>query len=375
MKIDAIELRVVRVRLREPFETSFGVSETEEKLLVRMFGEGIEGWGEAPAGAFPGYCYETAWTALWIAEQFLAPAVVGQSFESPEKLRERFRGVRGHPMAKAGIEFAFWDLTGRAEKKPVSKLLGGVRERVGVGISLGLQKTDDGIVEKVKEAIARGYRRVKLKIKPGRDVEMVRHVRAKVPEFPMMVDANAAYTIDDARRLQQLDPLNLMMIEQPLSHEDLIDHSELAHRMRTPICLDESIVNVLAARQALGHGACQIINIKPARVGGLVEAKAIHDVAHKAGHEVWCGGLLETGIGRATNAALATLPAFTLPGDISETARYWDPSEELFEPIFTLNSDGTLTVPTGPGFGVAPVMERVDRATIAKVSVLPKAGG
>jgi len=367
--IERIELRVVRVRLAEPFETSFGTSQEELKLLVRLDAEGVTGWGECPAQAFPGYSYETAWTALWISERFLAPACVGKSFDSAEALQKAFSPVRGHPMAKAGIEFALWDALGRQKGRSVSVLIGGTQHAVEAGISLGLQRSDELLIEKTGKAFGRGYRRVKTKIKPGRDLQMLQALRKAFPDRPLMVDANAAYTLHDAPLLARFDELNLTMIEQPLHHGDLLDHAELAKKIRTPICLDESVTDRNAARQALASGACAIINIKAARVGGLAEAIAVHDEAVKRNAPVWCGGLLETGIGRALNVALASLPGFTLPGDLSETARYWPEEDDLFQPAFRLNSGGTLSVPQTPGLGVTPVLTRIEGSTIARAEV------
>lgn len=265
-------------------------------------------------------------------------------------------------MARAGLEAAFWDLLARQAGLPLARYLGGIRDRVPVGVSIGLQPTDELLLEKIRGYLEEGYQRIKVKIKPGRDVEMIAAIRRVFPEILLMADANSAYRLEDADRLAALDEFHLMMIEQPLHWDDLYEHSLLQARLRTPICLDESIHTARHARAALEMGACRIINIKPGRVGGLLEAKRIHDLCHARGIPVWCGGMLETGIGRAANVALASLPGFTLPGDLSASDRYYH--EDLIDPPFVLNPDGTLSVPPGPGLGVHIDRRKVDRATL-----------
>jgi O-succinylbenzoate synthase len=275
--------------------------------------------------------------------------------------------VRGHNLAKMGLEAAVWDLLGRAQGQSISQLLGGTRERVAVGVSIGVQGSVAELLERIGGFWAQGYSRVKCKIRPGWDVDVVRQIRESFPEVPLMVDANSAYTLADADRLAALDEFELMMIEQPLAYDDLVDHAALQRRLRTPLCLDESVPTLAAARAAVALGSGRIVNIKPGRVGGLTVARAIHDLCRAQGMPVWCGGMLETGIGRAHNLALASLPGFTLPGDISGSARYFH--QDIVDPPFVVNDDGTMTVPTGPGIGVAVLPDRLDAATQRQTTV------
>lgn len=362
MVVERVELRVIRMRLKEPFETSFGREHDREAILVTVYADGLEGWGEVVASRDFGYSYETIETAWHVLRAFLIPAVLGQDIPDIETVARVGERLRGHPMARAGLEAAFWDLLARQAGLPLARYLGGIRDRVPVGVSIGLQPTDELLLEKIRGYLEEGYQRIKVKIKPGRDVEMIAAIRRVFPEILLMADANSAYRLEDADRLAALDEFHLMMIEQPLHWDDLYEHSLLQARLRTPICLDESIHTARHARAALEMGACRIINIKPGRVGGLLEAKRIHDLCHARGIPVWCGGMLETGIGRAANVALASLPGFTLPGDLSASDRYYH--EDLIDPPFVLNPDGTLSVPPGPGLGVHIDRRKVDRATL-----------
>ncbi|WP_376789568.1 o-succinylbenzoate synthase [Thermoflexus sp.] len=362
MVVERVELRVIRMRLKEPFETSFGREHDREAILVTVYADGLEGWGEVVASRDFGYSYETIETAWHVLRAFLIPAVLGQDIPDIETVARIGERLRGHPMARAGLEAAFWDLLARQADLPLARYLGGTRDRVPVGVSIGLQPTDELLLEKIRGYLEEGYQRIKVKIKPGRDVEMIAAIRRMFPEIPLMADANSAYRLEDADRLAALDEFHLMMIEQPLHWDDLYEHSLLQARLRTPICLDESIHTARHAWAALEMGACRIINIKPGRVGGLLEAKRIHDLCCARGIPVWCGGMLETGIGRAANVALASLPGFTLPGDLSASHRYYH--EDLIDPPFALNPDGTLSVPTGPGLGVHIDRRKVDRATL-----------
>lgn len=362
MVVERVELRVIRMRLKEPFETSFGREHDREAILVTVYADGLEGWGEVVASRDFGYSYETIETAWHVLRAFLIPAVLGQDIPDIETVARVGERLRGHPMARAGLEAAFWDLLARQAGLPLARYLGGTRDRVPVGVSIGLQPTDELLLEKIRGYLEEGYQRIKVKIKPGRDVEMIAAIRRVFPEILLMADANSAYRLEDADRLAALDEFHLMMIEQPLHWDDLYEHSLLQARLRTPICLDESIHTARHARAALEMGACRIINIKPGRVGGLLEAKRIHDLCHARGIPVWCGGMLETGIGRAANVALASLPGFTLPGDLSASDRYYH--EDLIDPPFVLNPDGTLSVPPGPGLGVHIARRKVDRATL-----------
>lgn len=362
MIIERVELRVIRMPLKEPFEASFGREHDREAILVTVYADGLEGWGEVVASRDFGYSYETIETAWHVLRAFLIPAVLGREIPDIETVAQLGERLRGHPMARAGLEAAFWDLFAQRAGLSLAHYLGGVRDRVPVGVSIGLQPTDEILLEKIRGYLEEGYQRIKVKIKPGRDVAMIAAIRQAFPEIPLMADANSAYSLEDADHLAALDEFRLMMIEQPLHWDDLYEHSLLQARLRTPICLDESIHTARHARAALEMGACRIINIKPGRVGGLLEAKRIHDLCHAWGVPVWCGGMLETGIGRAANVALASLPGFTLPGDLSASDRYYH--EDLIDPPFVLNPDGTLSVPTGPGLGVRVDRRKVDRATV-----------
>ncbi|HET9478408.1 MAG TPA: o-succinylbenzoate synthase, partial [Pyrinomonadaceae bacterium] len=322
-QVEEIEVRTVRLRLNEPFETSFGRIDSRLIVLVSLMGDGLTGWGEVVASEEPRYSYETVGTARHVIREFLAPAILARPLTDLEDLSRRFAPFRGHNMAKAGLELAYMDLVARTHDKSLSQLIGGTRPAVAVGVSLGIQPALDHLLRRVEEYLALGYQRIKLKIKPGWDIDVVREVRRRHPDILLSVDANSAYRIEDRSHLQQLDEFNLLMIEQPLDHDDLLDHARIQSALRTPICLDESITSVRRARQALDLGSCRIINIKIGRVGGYSEALAIHDLCHARGIPVWCGGMLESGIGRAHNIALASLPGFTLPGDISASSRYF----------------------------------------------------
>jgi O-succinylbenzoate synthase len=351
------------MQLREPFEISSGVSHHRRVLLVALYSGGITAWGECVAGETPAYSYETTDTAWSILTGLILPKVAGSVVESPADLLPAFAGIRGHPMAKAAVEMAAWDLEAKARGASLASRVGGVRDSVSVGVSIGLQKTDEELHRKVADYIDEGYARIKLKIKPGRDVGMLRGLRDRFPDAALMADANSAYSLGDLPHLRELDELDLMMIEQPLAHDDYLDHARLQGEIETPICLDESIRSVRDAALALELGACRIINIKPGRVGGLSSAKAIHDLCVEHEIPVWCGGMLESGVGRAHNVALAALPGFTLPGDISASRRYWD--EDIVAPEFVLDG-GTVSVPDGPGIGVEVREDLLEAWTVRK---------
>jgi O-succinylbenzoate synthase len=367
VKIDRLDVRLLRLPLAHFFETSFGRSYDKTFLLIRLEGEGQVGWGEAVAEQHPYYSSETTETTWHIITEFLAQRVVGQSFEHPRDVFPAMARVRGHNMAKAGIEMAAWDLYARILGKPLSAVLGGTRDRIESGVSIGIQDSLDQLVAKVDTELAAGYRRIKIKIKKGWDLNAVEAVRAKHPDIRLMVDANAAYAPTDGAHLAKLDAYNLMMIEQPLDYDDVMDHVQLQREIRTPICLDESIHTVRIARDAIAAKACKIINVKPGRVGGHGESIKLHDLCQAHGIPVWHGGMLEAGIGRAHNIHLASLPNFTLPGDIAASKRYFVP--DLIEPGIEVSPDGTIPVPTGPGIGVNIVQERVDAATLRHVSL------
>lgn len=369
LRVERAELRLVEMPLRSPFETSFGVEIRRRCLILHLMGTGWEGWGECVAGAFPGYSYETTATAWHVLVDFLLPAVLRRPLADLADFQARASSVRGHPMARAAIEMALWDARGRIEGTPLHHLLGGVREKVPVGVSVGIQASAERLVEEVASYVEQGYRRVKLKIKPGRDRDDVGAVRRVFPDLALQVDANSAYRLQDSAALEALDDYGLLLIEQPLEEDDLIDHSKLQARLRTPLCLDESLRSARLARQALEIGACRVFNLKPARLGGLTEAVAAHDVGVAGRAPVWCGGMLETGIGRAANLALASLPGFTLPGDISASERYYE--RDLVLRPFRLNADSTIDVPNGAGLGVEIDREELERVTQRSEVITP----
>jgi O-succinylbenzoate synthase len=353
----AVELLLVRLPLVRPFTTSFGTSTEKECVLVRAVGgDGAEGWGECTAMERPGYSYEWTGSAWAVLRDYLVPAA----------LAGRDSGVRGHNMAKAALEVAITDLDLRRSGISLASHLGAERDRVPCGVSLGMEDDVSDLLELVKRFLDGGYRRVKLKIEPGRDVEVVRSVREAFPDAPLSVDANSAYTRETADALLPLDDLALEYVEQPLPEDDLGGHSRLQARMRTPICLDETITSAIVARGAIELGACRIINVKLGRVGGLAEALGIRDLAVVAGVPLWVGGMLETGIGRAANVALAAIPGFTLPGDTSASDRYFE--RDLTEP-FVVAADGTMAVPAGPGIGVDPIPEVMERAVVERTTL------
>ena len=367
MRIERIELHHISMRLKNTFITSFGEELDRECVLVRAFSEGQEGWGECVASREPGFSYETVETAWHILHDFFIPAILNRPISHPRDLKQRLQAFKGHPLARAGLEMALWDLRGKLDGKCLRALLGGEKHRVPVGVSVGIQENPEAMIERVGEYLHNGYNRIKIKIKPGADLEVVRAVRDCYPNINLQVDANAAYTLRDTTLFKDLDSLGLSMIEQPLAEDDLIDHAELQAQINTPLCLDESIRNRRHAGQAIAIKACKVINIKSGRVGGLSEAMEIHNLSIGEGIPVWCGGMLETGIGRAANLALASLPGFTFPGDISATDRYYDP--DIAEPRFTLNSDSTIDVPDKPGLGVDVIHDELERVTL-KVEVL-----
>jgi O-succinylbenzoate synthase len=359
--IDRIELRLLRLPLVSFFETSFGRVHDRQFVLVRLEGEGQSGWGECVADERPFYSSETTETAWHVLTRFLAPCVLGRPIGHPREIFASFAAIRGHAMAKAAIEMAGWDLHARLEGRPLAAVLGGARRSIASGVSIGIQDTLDELEDVVARELAAGYQRVKIKIKPGWDVAAIERVRRRFGGVPLMVDANAAYTLADAPHLTRLDGYGLMMIEQPLEYDDVLDHARLQAQLGTPVCLDESIHSVRAAEQAIAAGACRVINIKPGRVGGHGESIRLHDLCASHGIPVWHGGMLESGIGRAHNIHLSTLPNFSLPGDVAASRRYYAP--DLIEPPIEVGPDGTIPVPDGPGIGVTIVQERIDRAT------------
>ena len=367
MRIERAELRQISLPLVFPFETSFGREEAKACVLVRLYAGGLEGWGEAPAMAAPLYNEETVGTVWHVLEEFVLPLLVGRDLTDPRDFPPLVRHLRRHHMAKAGVEAALWDLFCQARGISLSAALGGTRPTVDVGVSLGIEPTIDSLLRRIEHFLGVGYRRIKAKIKPGWDVDAVRQIRDRFGAIRLQVDANSAYTLDDAPLLRELDDFDLLLIEQPLGEDDIVDHAALQAQLRTPICLDESIVTPEDARKALDLGACRVINIKAARLSGLAAGVATHDLCRARGIPVWCGGLLETGIGRVANLAMASLPNFMLPADISASDRYFH--EDLIDPPVTLNPDGTITVPQSAGLGVAVNIERIDRCTLRSATL------
>ncbi|MDD5468237.1 MAG: o-succinylbenzoate synthase [Anaerolineales bacterium] len=371
MKIERVEMRHLRMALRSPFETSFGRSTTRDCILLQVSAGGVTGYGECVADWEPGYSSETALGAWHIYRDFMLPAILGVELASPEAIQARLGFVRGHLMAKAGLEMALWDLQGKLSGRSLQDMLGGLRPRVEVGVSVGIQPSPEALVQVVRGYLEQGYARIKIKIKPGRDVAEAQAVRKAFASIRLQVDANSAYTLETAAGLRPLDDLDLLLIEQPLEEDDLWDHRQLQARFKTPICLDESILSPRHARQALEMNACRIINIKAGRVGGLSQAIAIHDLCAAQSVPVWCGGMLETGVGRAANLALASLPGFSLPGDISASDRYY--LEDITHERFSLNPDSTIDVPNLPGLGVTIDAAALERATLDRLVIDHKA--
>ena len=363
MIISAIELREINLPLIHFFETSFGRTTQRRIILAKVIeAGGAEGWGECTAGEGPFYSDEWAETAWPTLKEFLAPMVVGREIASAAAVYDLMKSVRGHRMAKAASETACWDLEAKRAGQPLWRHLGGVHEEISCGVSIGIQDTPEVLLEKIDKEVSAGYQRIKIKIKPGWDLDIARAVRDRFPEIQLMGDANSAYSLADVDLFKALDEFDLMMIEQPLAHDDIFDHAQLQKQIRTAVCLDESIKTAADAEHAIDLGACRIINLKLGRVGGHSQAKRVESVAREKGIPVWCGGMLESGIGRAHNIAMATLAGFTLPGDVSASARYWH--EDIIEPPVTVSAKGTIKAPDRPGIGF-----EVDQARIGKLTV------
>ena len=367
MKISSLTLHHVSMPLVAPFETSFGRETVRECILITLQADGLTGYGECVASRDPGYSYETTGTAWHILKDFIVPLVLGKDIKDAEDFQKRVEGIRGHHLAKAAVEMALWDLLGKRDGKSLREMFGGTRDKVDVGVSIGIQESASALVGTVASYLEKGYRRVKIKIKPGREVEETSAVRSAYPDLRLQVDANSAYTLETASALKPLDDLNLLLIEQPLFEDDIWDHRKLQAEFKTPICLDESVVSPRHARYALEMEACRIINLKPARVGGLSRAVAIHDFCVERDVPVWCGGMLETGVGRASNLALASLPGFVLPGDISASDRYYQ--RDITHERFVLNDDSTISVPNGPGLGVTIDEDALQEFTISQINL------
>ena len=364
MNIELIAIRELKMRLKAPFETSFGVTHNRRILLVEVVADGVSGWGEVTTGETPSYNPETTDTAWHVISDFIAPLLTGKSIASAADVATLLAGIRGHEMAKAGVENALWDIEAQQKRLPLAKLVGGSWDEIRCGVSLGIRENPEALVKKVAEEVSNGYQRIKLKIKPGKDLEYVAAARREFPETQLSVDANSAYALEDTEHLQKLDAFHLLMIEQPLRWDDIHSHAKLQKQIETAICLDECINSVNDAQAAIESGACRIINIKLGRVGGHSSARKVHDMCWQNNIPVWCGGMLEAGVGRAHNIAMSTLPNFTLPGDVSASARYWD--EDIIDPEVEITPQGTIRVPTTPGLGYKVKRELVEKLTVRK---------
>ena len=366
MKIEEIHLRELRMRLKAPFETSFGVTQDRRIPLVEVVADGLSGWGEITTIETPSYNSETTETAWHIVSDFIAPAVVGRTLSSAAELPDLLVGIRGHCMAKAGVENALWDIEAQQKRIPLWQLLGGTHSEIACGVSLGIRENPQSLVQKVEQELACGYQRIKLKIKPGKDLEYVAAVRGKFPAILLSVDANSAYRLEDVDHLRRFDDFHLLMMEQPLEWDDIHSHARLQSQMKTAICLDECINTEKHAIGAIESGACKIINIKLGRVGGHTSARKVHNACQARNVPVWCGGMLESGIGRAHNIAMSTLPGFTLPGDVSASSRYW--IEDIIEPEVSVSAQGTIAAPTTHGLGFVPKKQLIEKLTVRKRS-------
>lgn len=364
MKIEAITLRELRMPLRHFFETSFGRTEERRVLLITADCEGAEGWGECVAGEGPFFSEEWIETAWATIREFLVPSLIGQSFAHARESAGLMARVRGHNMAKAALENALWDAEAKVTNQPLWKLLGGTRSEIDCGVSIGIQDSPEQLLEKIDTELAAGYQRIKVKVKPGWDVEVLAKIRKRWPKILLSCDANSAYRPSGLAHLKTFDDFGLLMIEQPLWHDDIFHHARLQRELSTALCLDESIHHARDAEAAIDWKACRIINIKVGRVGGLSEAIAVHDTCERHQIPVWCGGMLETGIGRAVNIALSTLPNFRLPGDVSASKRYWH--EDITDPEIEVSPRGTIRVGNSPGTGYVPKKKLIEKLTVRK---------
>jgi len=369
LNFERLELREIQLPLKSPFETSFGRTVRRRILIVRVFDKtGASGYGECVAAEGPFYNHETVDTAWLITAKYIGPLLTRTGVATAGEVNPALAPIRGNQMAKAGVEAAIWDLEAKLAGRPLWQHLGGVRDEINCGVSIGLQETTEKLIEKVAHELESGYQRIKIKIKPGKDVQLVAAIRSQFPSITLSVDANSAYSLNgDLSMVDQLDQHNLLMIEQPLAAGDLLDHAKLQRKIKTPICLDESICSLSDARHATELGSCRIINIKLGRVGGHTEVQRIQAYALEHGIPVWCGGMLEAGIGRAHNIALSTLPGFTLPGDVSASSRYWE--EDIIEPAVTVSPQGTINSPTGHGIGYEVNEARVEALTVRRETV------
>lgn len=369
MKIESIEILEVKLDLKHFFETSFSRVTYQRFLLLRVQVDGVVGISECVADEGPSYSYETVKTALHVLEDFVAPVAFRTEYGHPDEFLPSMRNIRGHNMAKAAVEMGLWEAYARIRGESLSKALGGTRREIASGVSIGIQDSVEELLAKIDGELADGYRRIKMKIKPGWDVDVVKKVRERFPETHLMVDANSAYSLADVPLFQKMDAFDLMMIEQPLHYADMWDHAKLQKQIKTPICLDESIHSLEDARRAIEMGATRIINIKAGRVGGLSSARNIQKLAGEHGIPVWCGGMLESGVGRAHNVHLSTLENFTLPGDVADSKRYF--VEEIIEPTVQVRKDGTIAVPEGPGIGYEVRMDRIEKHLVSRRVLKP----
>jgi O-succinylbenzoate synthase len=364
MKIESIVLREVHMQLKSPFETSFGTVQDRRILLVEVVADGVSGWGEVTTTESPVYNSETTGTAWHIISDFIAPFVIGRSLAKASDFPALLTHVRGHEMAKSGVENALWDAEAQIKGVSLSKLLGGTLDEIACGVSLGIRENPQALVNRVDEELRSGYQRIKLKIKPGKDFEYVAAVRKQFPNIRLSVDANSAYTLADTEHLKKFDEFNLLMMEQPLGWDDIYSHSKLQKKIQTAICLDECIQSTRDALTAIELEACRIVNVKLGRVGGHTEARRLQEACRERGVPVWCGGMLESGVGRAHNIAMSTLSGFVLPGDVSASLRYWN--EDIIEPGVEVTPHGTIRVPKTSGLGYTVVRERVEELTVSR---------
>ena len=362
MRAQKLTLREIRLELLEPFQTSFDTSKERNILLIEADVDGVTGWGESTAGEDPFYSYETVETAWHVIRDFIWPTLRGREFASASEIWDSVARIRGHNMAKGGVETALWDAEAKLKGVPLAKLLGGTRDDIPCGVSIGIQPSIERLITKVERELAAGYQRIKIKIKRGLEVGPVRALRERFPRIRLMADANSDYTLADATLLKQLDAFHLMMIEQPLGWDDFYSHAALQRQLETPVCLDECIHDIEHARAAIELGACRIINIKLGRVGGHTAARRLHDLCQSKSVPVWCGGMLESGIGRAHNIAMSSLPNFSLPGDVSASRRYWD--EDIIQPEVEVSRQGTIRIPTSAGIGYEPRRDRIESLTL-----------
>jgi len=366
MRIDRLDMREIRLRLKTAFETSFGRIDKRRILLVEAHCDGVSGWGEVTTEDGPFYnseCVDTAWV---IFGRFIAPQLVGKEIDSASDVPEMLRAIRGHGMTKAAVENALWDIEAQQKGVSLAKLLGGTQDQIPCGVSLGIRATIEDLLTAIEKELSAGYQRIKIKIKPGKDVNIVDAIRHRFAGIQLMVDANSAYCLDDLDLLKHLDAFHLMMIEQPLGWDEIFEHSILQAQLETPICLDECILNFRHARAAIEMRACRILNIKLGRVGGHNEARDIQELCRAKSVPAWCGGMLESGIGRAHNIAMSALPGFVLPGDVSASQRYWD--EDVIDPEVEITPHGTIHVPSAPGLGYRARRKRIEQLTVREQS-------